>query len=69
LDKFGQILLDANNNFGLSEALLNEAKSTVLDLMGKAKYGYIMRDGKKVVIAHRQSRGRGKPWLVVKGNN
>jgi putative phage-type endonuclease len=69
LDKFGQILLDANNNFGLSEALLNEAKSTVLDLMGKAKYGYIMRDGKKVVIAHRQSRGQGKPWLVVKGNN
>lgn len=69
LGKFGQILLDANKNFGESEALLNEAKSAVLDLMGKAKYGYVMRDGKKWVIAQRQSRGQGKPWLVVKGDN
>lgn len=69
LGKFGQILLDANKNFGESEALLNEAKSAVLDLMGKAKYGYVMRDGKKWVVAQRQSRGQGKPWLVVKGDN
>jgi putative phage-type endonuclease len=69
LEKFGQVLLDANNNFEQSEALLNEAKSTVLDLMGNAKYGYIMRNGEKVVVAQRQSRGQGKPWLVVKGNN
>lgn len=67
LEKFGQILLDAQKNFDESEALLNEAKSAVLDLMGKAKYGYVMRGRDKVVIAQRQSRGQGKPWLVVKG--
>jgi hypothetical protein len=69
LEKFGHVLLEANNNFDKSEALLNEAKSIVLDLMGNAKYGYIMRNGEKVVVAQRQSRGQGKPWLVVKGNN
>ena len=69
LEKFGHILLEANNNFDKSETLLNEAKSIVLDLMGNAKYGYIMRNGEKVVVAQRQSRGQGKPWLVVKGNN
>jgi len=69
LEKFGYVLLEANNNFDKSEALLNEAKSIVLDLMGNAKYGYIMRNGEKVVVAQRQSRGQGKPWLVVKGNN
>jgi hypothetical protein len=35
--------------------------------MGKAKYGYVMKDGNKWVVAQRQARGQGKPWLVVKG--
>lgn len=68
LGKFGQILVSANKNFAESESALNEIKSVVLDAMGSAKYGYVMRDGKKWVVAQRQSRGQGKPWLVVKGD-
>jgi len=45
---------------------LNQCKSVVLDAMGKAKYGYVMKDGKKWVVAQRQARGSGTPWLVVK---
>jgi predicted phage-related endonuclease len=68
LGKFGQLLVSANENFRDSESALNEIKSIVLDHMGNAKYGYVMRDGKKWVIAQRQARGQGKPWLVVKGD-
>lgn len=68
LGEFGQVLLSASENFRNSETALNEIKSVVLDRMGTAKYGYVMRDGKKWVIAQRQARGQGKPWLVVKGD-
>jgi putative phage-type endonuclease len=68
LEEFGQVLLSASENFRNSETALNEIKSVVLDRMGTAKYGYVMRDGKKWVIAQRQARGQGKPWLVVKGD-
>jgi len=68
LGEFGQVLLSASENFRKSETALNEIKSVVLDRMGTAKYGYVMRDGKKWVIAQRQARGQGKPWLVVKGD-
>jgi hypothetical protein len=68
LGKFGQILVSANKNLAESENALNEIKSIVLDAMGSAKYGYVMRDGKKWVVAQRQSRGQGKPWLIVKGD-
>ena len=68
LGEFGQILLSASENFRNSETALNEIKSVVLDRMGTAKYGYVMRDGKKWVVAQRQARGQGKPWLVVKGD-
>jgi len=68
LEEFGQVLLSASENFRKSETALNEIKSVVLDRMGTAKYGYVMRDGKKWVIAQRQARGQGKPWLVVKGD-
>jgi len=68
LEEFGQVLLSASENFRKSETALNEIKSVVLDRMGTAKYGYVMRDGKKWVIAQRQARGQGKPWLIVKGD-
>lgn len=63
----GETLINAHSNFVESEALLNECKSAVLDAMGKAKYGYVMKNGKKWVVAQRQARGQGTPWLIVKG--
>jgi len=68
LGQLGEVLINASKTFAESEKLLNEIKSTVLDAMGKAKYGYVMKDGKKWVVAQRQARGQGKPWLVVKGD-
>lgn len=68
LGELGSALVNANRLFGESEEMLNQCKSAVLGVMGKAKYGYIMRDGKKYVVAQRQARGQGKPWLVVKGD-
>jgi putative phage-type endonuclease len=60
-------LVEANQRFQKAEELLNQYKSEVLDEMGNAKYGYVMKDGKKWVVAQRQARGQGKPWLVIKG--
>ena len=67
LGDVGELLLRAHGGFLQSEQLLNETKSKVLDSMGKAKYGFVMRNGEKVIVAQRQSRAQGKPWLVVKG--
>ena len=64
----GFALVDAHLTMQKAEQLLNQCKSQVLDLMGNAKYGYVMKDGKKWVVAQRQARGQGKPWLVVKGD-
>ena len=64
----GEVLINASKTFAEAEKLLNEIKSTVLDAMSKAKYGYVMKDGNKWVVAQRQARGQGKPWLVVKGD-
>ena len=68
LGKLGSDLLLAHTKFRDSESELNEMKSAVLDAMGKAKYGFVSVDGDKVVVAQRQARGQGKPWLVVKGD-
>ena len=68
LGQLGEVLVDASKTFAEAEKSLNEIKSTVLDAMGKAKYGYVMKHGKKWVVAQRQARGQGKPWLVVKGD-
>ena len=67
LGDVGELLLRAHGGFLQSEQLLNETKSKVLNSMGKAKYGFVMRNGEKVIVAQRQSRAQGKPWLVVKG--
>ena len=60
-------LVEAHVAFAEAEQRLNQCKSEVLDEMGNAKYGYVMKDDKKWVVAQRQARGQGKPWLVVKG--
>jgi len=41
-------------------------KSEVLSSMGKAKHAYIEHDGATIRVASRQSRGGGKPFLIVK---
>jgi hypothetical protein len=68
LGELGFALVKAQENFVAAEEVLHQFKSATLDAMDKAKYGYVMRDGKKWVVAQRQSRGQGKPWLVVKGD-
>jgi len=45
---------------------LNKTKSEVLRLMGKAKYAYFEHEGEKHVVATRQSRLDGLPYLVIK---
>jgi putative phage-type endonuclease len=67
LGNLGLALVAASSIFANAERELTERKSEVIDAMGKAKYGYVMKDGNKWVVAQRQSRGQGKPWLVVKG--
>lgn len=44
---------------------LNELKSRALDQMGSAKVAYIEPLGEKVVVAKRQQRGAGSPFLQV----
>ena len=67
LGDLGLALVAASSIFADAERELTERKSEVINAMGKAKYGYVMKDGNKWVVAQRQSRGQGKPWLVVKG--
>ncbi len=48
---------------------LTELKSRTLDQMGTAKVGYIEVQGEKMVVAKRQSRAGGAPFVtVMKGN-
>jgi putative phage-type endonuclease len=67
LGELGEELVKAHLKFGFVEQELVRLKSATLDAMGKAKYGYVMKAGKKWVVAQRQARGQGKPWLIVKG--
>lgn len=50
---------------------LTELKSRTLDQMGKAKTAFIEIDGEKFVVAKRQQRGVGAPYVTIekgKGN-
>lgn len=68
LSDLGWELLDAAEQVTAAEDALNEIKSKVIDFMGSAKYGYVINyKGEKTVVAQRQARGQGVPWLVVKG--
>ena len=44
---------------------LTELKSRTIDQMGKAKTAYIEVDGEKFVVAKRQQRGTGAPYVTV----
>lgn len=68
LSDLGWELLEAVEHADAAEAELNKAKAKVLLAMGHAKYAYV-RDhkGEEILIAQRQARGNGVPWLVVKG--
>jgi predicted phage-related endonuclease len=46
-------------------AELNELKARTLDQMGKAKTAFIDVDGEKFVVAKRQQRGAGAPFIQV----
>lgn len=68
LDALGHELLAAQEAMSDAEGRLNEVKSKVLDMMGNAKYGYITdHQDERVLVAQRQARGQGVPWLVIKG--
>ena len=68
LKDLGWELLEAQERFVAAEADLHEIKAKVLDFMGSAKYGYVMdHQSERQVVAQRQARGQGVPWLVIKG--
>lgn len=68
LEGLGEQLVAAHEAYAEAERWLNEVKSQVLDTMGDAKYGYVLdHQGDRTVVAQRQARGNGTPWLVIKG--
>lgn len=56
----------AQAEFDEASAKFMQAKSWVLDLMGRAKHAYTVADGKQIRLASRQARKDGVPYLVVK---
>ncbi len=62
----GHLLLLAQHNYDDAKAELNKEKSKILSIMGKAKVAYFEHEGEKFIVAQRQSRGEGTPYLVVK---
>lgn len=48
---------------------LTELKSRTLDQMGKAKTAFIEVDGEKFVVAKRQQRGVGAPYVTIEKGN
>lgn len=61
----GHLLVNAQIAADNANALLNEAKSNVMALMGKAKYAYSVIEGTRYLIATRQARKDGLPYLLV----
>ena len=61
----GHNLLNLQADYDKALWNLNQAKSEVLELMGRAKYAYIELDGQRIKIATRQARGDGLPYLAV----
>lgn len=54
------------DRFDHAKSELNKAKSEVLEAMGKAKYAFFEHAGERHVVATRQARGEGIPFLVIK---
>jgi putative phage-type endonuclease len=55
----------AQAKYDAALAELNEQKSQVLALMGRAKYAYVEHEGERIRVASRQARGNGTPYLVI----
>jgi putative phage-type endonuclease len=67
LHTFGHELKDAQMQYEQAEYRLNEIKSKVIAAMDKARYGYVVSEsGEQIVVAQRQSRNGGKPFLQIK---
>ncbi len=58
-------LANAQAAYDKAEAELRQAKSEVLNAMGKAKHAYIHNNGEKIRVATREARGGGRPFLKV----
>ena len=56
----------AQENFDTAKETLLESKSSILDMMGKAKSAYVEVDGEKITVVTRQARGMAAPYLVMK---
>ena len=61
----GHYVVLAQLAYDKAERELNEAKSQMLDAMGKAKHAYVEHEGERFRVASRQARGTMKPFLVV----
>lgn len=67
LHTFGYKLKEAQQKHEQSEYELNLIKSQVLSAMDKARYGYVVSEsGEQIVVAQRQARSGGKPYLIIK---
>lgn len=66
LQSFGLRLREAHQRFADAEWELNEIKSKVMAAMDKARYGYINTPDGQIVVAQRQARNGGKPFLIIK---
>lgn len=64
--EWGDQLAIAQKNYDNAEAELNIVKSRALAVMGKARVAYRIENGQKVIVATRQARGNGLPYLVTK---
>jgi putative phage-type endonuclease len=67
-----EVEIDGGHQLSLSQAKyeaalaeLNQSKSEVLALMGRAKYAYVEHEGQRIRVASRQARGQGTPYLVI----
>jgi putative phage-type endonuclease len=73
IDKGEEIEIDGlwnlpslQDDFDKAESALRQAKSAILNLMGRAEHAVVERDGKRYRVASRQARMGGKPFLVVR---
>lgn len=66
IGSLGLKLQEALERYNSAEWELNHIKSQVLDAMGTARYGHITEPSGQRVVAQRQARSGGKPYLIIK---
>lgn len=66
LGDLGIHLSNQNAKVAAETELLTELKSRTMSALGKAKTGYVEVDGERIVVATRQSKSGGSPFLVIK---